>query len=290
MSIWQNIAKALSYPQSVLTGITGMAPGMLGDPRNSAGNSEVLKAALNFNQQVAPSQLMAINQPYAGGSVVDKVGGSIANVMYDPLTWSGGSGLGRKAVEALPAGIGQSRVAQELLKGAGTFGKIEDASKTARVGQLGRQAYQATLGAGEYGLGGILAGTGVLHAGEGIAAKYLPKVAMKLLEQNVNPVGAEAAVANATSDVPSVFELMAGNKPMGELMPAAKVPNVQVPVAPALPGAAEQAGLGLRSSGVNVMDPNNEINQLIAALHDPKQRIQLLQKLAGREPLVFPGG
>lgn len=204
MSIWQKIAHAMSYPQSVMTGITGFAPGMLGDARNSTGNTEVLKQALNFNQQVAPSQLMAINQPYAGGSVVDKIGGTAANVMYDPLTWASGSGLGRKAVEALPAGVGQSRIAQELLRGAGTFGKIEDATKTAKAGQLARQAYQATLGAGEYGLGGVLGATGLIHGGENVAAKYLPKLATKLLEQNLNPDGvavAEQAVSGPDQQI-----------------------------------------------------------------------------------------
>lgn len=268
-------------------------------------------AKRGLTENFRPSEIAPSTNP----NVANKILGTTENIALDPMMLLSGSGAGSKLTGMLPEG---GKLA-ELARGASSVGKIEDATKLARVGQLGRQAYQATLGAGEYGPAGVLAATGLIHGGENVAAKYLPKIAMKLLEQNVNPVGAEAVVANATSDVPSVLELMAGPRvtalgPVaeqpdlmsilgqgpkqlgtgptiaGELMPPVKVPNVQVPIVPPMTGAAEQAGLGLTNRSVNVMDPNNEINQLIAALHDPRQRVQLMQKLSGRNPIVFPGG
>lgn len=185
MSIWDKIAKTLSYPQSVLTGITGFAPGMMGEGRNSTGNEELIKQALNFNKQLAPSQLMQVNQPdsYANSSAAAKiVGGAGSNLLYDPMLMMGGP-------EGALSKLAEGTKFEPVLKGANTLGKIgtetEKATVAAKAGQLGRRVYQGTLATGSLPQG--LMAAGLIGGVENTAAKFLPKIAAKLLEEGINP-------------------------------------------------------------------------------------------------------
>lgn len=196
MGILQTIAKLLSYPQSVATGITGFAPGMLGEARATTGDTEVLTKALDFNRQLRPSELLALNAP--AGSMNNKAGravGTTANIVYDPLN-------------VTPAALGKllskSSKLAPAVKGATTFGRVTKgvapegakgvakilAERSPQLGQVARRTYQGTMATGNP-ITGFAAGQ-ILGRGENLAARIAPRILAKSL-QNVNTSGLDAA-------------------------------------------------------------------------------------------------
>lgn len=188
MSAFDILSKILTYPQSVATGIAGYGGGgtLTGMMGRATGDEEVLKAGLRGN--LSPSQLGAynsvgseynVNNPVA--DIFAKIGGTGADLAYDPMLAVGESGILSKVAEGTKL--------EPLVKGAGTFGKMEDATKLEKAGQLGRRYYQGLLATSDpLAAIGVAAGIGGAERTLPAITRLLGKTGAKTVEEAVDEV------------------------------------------------------------------------------------------------------
>lgn len=181
------LSKIVTYPQSVATGIagyggTGTLTGMIG---RATGDEEILKAGLKGN--LSPSQLGAYNNPVSEynkndpvADIFAKIGGTGADIFYDPLLALGGTGLVGKAAKGTKL--------EDVVRGASTFGKMEDATKLGKAGQYGRRYYQGLLATSDP-LAAIGVATGI-GAGENTVSKLTPAISRLLAKSGGDEVAA----------------------------------------------------------------------------------------------------
>ena len=174
----QDYETAQAYGLEGLSGISEQeyleAKNAVGDlsQENSLGN--LLSATgRGFNKNVSPSNLIREDENGVGGKIV----GGVADVLGDPMLLAG------PLMKA--ASVGKLGSAEKFVDAAGTFGKLEDASKGEKAAQYARRLYQGTLGTmGDANLAanplmaiGMAAGIG---ATENMAAKLAPRLIARL--------------------------------------------------------------------------------------------------------------
>ena len=200
MGILDNLAKIVRYPQSAATGLFNRqnAGKLYDEDGRYLGEYDPLKEGLKGN--LTPGKLSALLDTN-GVSTGDKISNTLADIVFDPINLLGGAGVWTKGAKALTKTGKTSKgllTLQELAKGAGSFGKVEDATKTARLGQAARYLYQGTAAA-EEGASGIL-GAAMLSAGlEKGSAKILSKLATKAGSDIIGQ-GAEEALSKTGLD------------------------------------------------------------------------------------------
>lgn len=184
MSFFDKLTKVLGYPASAAVGLIGMG----------AGDNELVSRG--FKGELTPDFLLREDRDKPLEGFGNKLAGGVFNVALDPLNY--GPGIAKSAVKFLPAFKG-SGVVDDLLRGANSFGKIEDATKIAKAGKAARLYSQGIRGVASGGGTPMdaLAAASLMGIGENVLAKALPKIAkLSLQGANSQGIGLDDAINN----------------------------------------------------------------------------------------------
>lgn len=183
----------LQYPQSVVTGLSAVSPGMLGEGRETTGDLDYLLKGLKGG--LRPSDVMTTNYGRAnestGTTIARGLGEIAADVLYDPTILAGG---GATKLAGKPG---------ELAKAASTFGKLgKEAGKADRAAQAARYLYQGMMASSGDPLQGVAIAALLPGAerGAGLVAGKLFSRAGTQIADNLVGEGAESALSRRGLD------------------------------------------------------------------------------------------